>query len=120
MFNEPIPIEATFAQFPNLRALRFFGTLLPVMPNLGGDEDIFPALQCLFLDQVAVDGCDRSPFTTFLARCASSGNRLDALEISGFSHMCTEVEEIRSVVGYSQTEGLKVQLRCPFETCPKS
>jgi len=122
VFEEPITMEAISTQFPNLRALRFWGTPLPsTILNLGGDGEIFPALRHLFLDQVAVYDCDWSPLIASLARRASSGNRLDALEISGSSHMCAEVvEEIRSMVRHFRTEDAEMQLSCPFGTCPNS
>ena len=119
-FGKPIDMAAMSARFQNLRALSFFGTPLPAIPNLGGDGEIFPALQHVFLDQVSVDSYDWSPLTTSLARRAFSGNQLDTLEISDSSHMCKEVvEEIRSVVRYFRTKPPEAQLPCPFGTCPK-
>ena len=60
----------------------------------------FPNLRALQLDKMILlpDSGDWSPLTAFLARRASSGDRLSSLTIS-WSHVCPEAKErIGSVV----------------------
>ena len=84
--GENVDMEDVFTQLPNLRGLHFegtpFSTAFPGL-NLDGCEDVFPSLQYVLLDRVAVDYDDWSLFTTFLDRRASSGNRLHTLVLIG-------------------------------------
>ena len=119
-FKEPVATAAISARFPNIRALRFVETALHAILDRGGDREIFPSLQHVFLDRVVVDDCNWSPFTSSLAHRASSGNRLDTLEIVCSSHMCTGVvEDIRNVVRHLLIHYLDMQPPCPFNKCPK-
>jgi len=105
VYEQLITMEAISTQFPDLRALCFSGTPLSAVLDLGGDGEIFPALQYVFLDRVLMYDYDWSPLTTSLTRRAVSGNRLDTLEISGSPHMCAEAEaQIRSVVRHFWTD----------------
>ena len=117
-FKEPLAIEVISAHFPNIKALHFGDT--SIRPgNLGGDREIFPSLQSIYLHDVIVGDDDWSPLTTFLARHASSGNQLDTLEVFGSPHMCIEVvEDIRNMVRHFRTEPPHLRRPCPFDTCP--
>ena len=101
-WGEPAAIEDMFAQFPNIRTLHSVSILLPAIfpePNLDGNERIPTSLQHIHLDLPVVDGGDWSPLTTFLARRASSENRLDSLTLDRSPRMSLTVEErIRSMV----------------------
>ena len=105
------------AQFPNLRELHIDTgkiSLPDIFPESkpGGDEKVLPSLQHIFLG--CVDGGDWSLLTTFLARRASSGDRLRSLTILD-SHVCPEVQErIRSMVQEFYVESIG---RCPVGTC---
>ena len=118
---DPTSLAAIFAQFLNIRVLRFYQAPLSTLSDLVGDGQIFPSLQYAFLDRVEVDDDDWNPLVTSLARRASSGNQLGVLEIFDSSHMCTKVEgDIRGVVRRFQTEGMERRLRCPFNTCSEA
>ena len=105
------------ARFPNLGALSFNATpLTAVFPNPNPDG-VLASLRHVFLQNPVVNGGDWSPLMTFLSRRASSGNRLDSLEMSYSPHMCLElVERIRSMVRGFSIEGRSSL--CPFGTCP--
>jgi len=114
-----VAIGNVYAQFPNLKTLFLKGTTLSIVfprQNPDGDESILHSLRCMFLQDLVVGGGDWSPLTTFLSRRASSGNRLDTLEISWSPHMCPEVvESIRGAV-----QEIKIELPdpvCSFGTC---
>ena len=89
----PISTKAISAQFPYLRAMHFHGTPLDIaFPKSALDRDrIFPCLQHLTLD-VEHDN-NWKPLITFLDHLASSGNKLNTLEISGCYEMEPEEEE---------------------------
>ena len=102
----PMALEvlSVSTQFLNAKVLRFDYTPISALPNLG-DREIFRSLQCVLLEQVVVDDDDWSPLTTSLARRASSGNQLDALEIFGYPRMCKEVaDDIRSMVRHFRSD----------------
>ena len=74
-----------YALLPNLRGLHFRQTSFPLAflkLDLGEGGEIFPSLQFLFLEWVAVDDVDWSPLATFLDRRATSGNQLHTLVIA--------------------------------------
>ena len=100
--RNPTATKEMSTKFPNISALRFErATLHVAFPNQPPDVDseIFPSLQHLTLDEVAVRDSNWGPLTTFLAHRASSGNRIDTLEIFHRYHMRPEVEEsIRGAV----------------------
>ena len=99
--SRPISTEAISAQFPNLRAMYLDRTPLDVaFPKSTLDQDrMFLHLQHLTLDWVDECGDNWSPLTTFLDHLASSGNKLDTLEIGGSFDMHPRVEErVRSAV----------------------
>lgn len=102
-YGRPVTAQAMSAQFPRLKALHFEGTPLPVAfpgPNPDQHADIFLSLQRVNLDRVIVPHGDWGPLTTFLARRASSGRRLDTLEINGPVVIRAEVmESLRGAVG---------------------
>jgi hypothetical protein len=101
-YGNAVATEVISVQFPSLRALHFKEVPLHVAfpkPTPGRDMEIFPSLRHLTLDQVVVGSRDWSPLTTFLARRASSGNRLDTLELIGYHPMQFGTEKsIRRVV----------------------
>ena len=114
-------VEDISAHFPNLKALQLAtgSTLLPPRfpePKVGGGEGVPSSLQHIEILSSPV-GDDWSPLTAYLARRASSGDRLSSLTIS-HSQVCTEVgERIRSMVqvfDYVCPIGW-----CPFGTCPE-
>ena len=79
------PVTTRKSQFPNLRVLSFAAVPLRTMfpdPDLGRDREIFLSLQHVSLRELVGHG-NWNPLINFLACCASSGNRLDMLEISG-------------------------------------
>ena len=101
----PISSEAISTQFPYLRAMHFVGTPLGIaFPRSALDRDrIFPCLQHLTLDVNHDDNWN--PLITFLDHLASSGNKLDTLEISGCYKMKPKVEEgVRRAVRESRME----------------
>ena len=107
------------SRFPNLGTLtinsKFLSTVFP-KSSPGGDKEVPISLQHISLQISDVDGGDWSPLTTFLSRRASSGNRLNSLEMLRPPHMCPEVvERIRSVV-----QEFKIQDPSPlhpFDVC---
>ena len=105
--------------FPNLRTLFFDGiTLSAVFPKPDRNGGALLSLRHLLLQELVVDDNDWSPLTDFLACRASSGNRLDTLEITGSAHMCpATVEVIRDMVGEVKIDGQDPL--CPFGTCPR-
>ena len=114
-------MEDISAQFPNLKVLLIETGRIPlptIFPEskMGGDEEVLPSLQHIgFLNRP--DGGDWSPLTAFLARRASSRDRLGSLAISR-SHVCTEVKErMRSMVRVFYFVDAVEQ--CPFGTCPE-
>ena len=116
----PTAAQATATQFPKITLLYFDETRLSALPNPERDREIFPSLRCVVLDRVVVDDYDWSPLTTFLARRASSGNRLEALEIFTRFHMCKDVADgIKGMVRHFQTRDQELLEPCPFITCPK-
>ena len=99
--SRPISTEVISAQLPYLRAMHFDTT----PPDLAFPKSIldqgrmFLHLQHLTLDWVDECGDNWSPLTTFLDHLASSGNKLDTLEIGGSYDMHPRVEErVRSAV----------------------
>ena len=114
-YGNPLAMKNVYARFPNLRTLYLEDIPLSAVfprPNSDGGDGILLSLQYLFLDRLVVDDCDWSPLTTFLARRASSGNRLDVLNISWSPHMCSEVVE--SISGVVQ----KLTIECQNPDCP--
>ena len=99
--GDPIRMEVYPDQWTHLRALHFEGTPLHIaFENPNNDGKILHSLQRVTLDRVAVRHGDWSPLMSFLARCSSSRNRLDTLEIIGSYSMRPGVEEnIRGAVG---------------------
>ncbi|KAF9653325.1 hypothetical protein BDM02DRAFT_3182863 [Thelephora ganbajun] len=94
-YGEPVAMEDMSVQLPYLRALHLVGTSLSAAfpkPTPDNDGKIFPSLQHITLDQVAVRRADWSPLTTFLTRRASSGSQIDTLEITGSYNMHVRVE----------------------------
>ena len=94
--DDPVSMEVVSAKFPYLRSLHFDGTRLDDAfqePTPDGSGEIFRSLQRVVLDQVVVRGGDWGPLTAFLARCASSGSRLDTLIIKGSYILDPRVEE---------------------------
>ena len=120
-YGNSVAMGNVYAQFPNLETLSLANIPLSAAfprPNLGEDEGISRSLQCVSLEELTVDDGDWSPLTTFLARCASSGNRLDVLEISRSPHMCPEVvERISSLVRELEIE--RPDLVCHFGICSR-
>ena len=119
--DDPIAMENVYAQFPNLRTLSLENIPLSSVfprPNLGGDKGIPLSLQCMFLRELAVHDDDWSSLMTFLARRASTGNCLDALEISCSPRMCPAVvEDISEVVQELKIEDPVINFpACPFGT----
>ena len=116
---DPVTTEATYAQFPNLRALSFhMVSLTAVLPEstLLGDGKMFPSLEHISLGRLTLDDGDWSPLTTFLGRRMSSGNRLDTLEIACSPHMCQEVtKDIGAMV--RELKDNRPDLSCPYGTC---
>ena len=95
----PISTEAISTRFPYLRAMHFVETPLEVaFPKLVLDRDrVFPCLQHLTLSVGHDDNWN--PLITFLNHLASSGNKLDTLEIGGCIEMKPKVEEgVKEVV----------------------
>ena len=90
--------EAISAQLPYLKIIHFAGTPLGVaFPKSTFDRDeIFPCLQDPALDGIVAHGDDS--LITFLDRLASSGNKLDTLEIDDFYKMDSCVEVVRKAV----------------------
>jgi len=76
--------------FSNLRALSFASgypcTMFPE-PDLDKDKEILVSLQHLSFQDLFLGPGDWKPLVDFLAYRASSGNRLDTVEISDSSHM---------------------------------
>ncbi|KAF9653350.1 hypothetical protein BDM02DRAFT_3182879 [Thelephora ganbajun] len=94
--GESIAMEDTLAHLPHLRALHLVGTSLSAAfprPTLDNDGKIFPSLQHITLDKVIVGGADWSLLMIFLTRRASSGSKLDTLEITGSYVMHPRVEK---------------------------
>jgi len=76
--------------FPNLRALSFAGGYLRTMfpePEPDRDKEILVFLKHLSFQGMFLDRGDWKPLVDFLTCRASSGNRLDTVEISDSSHM---------------------------------
>lgn len=100
--GEPICMKDVSARFPYIRAVQFVGRPLDAVFRdliLNTNEEIFPSLGRVILDQVVEGGGDWSALMTFLASRASSGNQLDSLEIQGTFTMDPKVEEgIRRLV----------------------
>ena len=75
-----VAVADIFAQLLNLRGLHFERAPPPIvfpMANPGGEGEIFPSLQYIFLDRVVVSGSDGwEPLITFLLWRAGSGRRL--------------------------------------------
>ena len=99
--SNPI-IEDTRTRFPNLRTLSFDKMFLSAAfpnPDLIVDRKILPSLEYVLLKDVVADEGDWTPLTTFLARRVSSGNQMDTLVITGFTHVCRQVvEDLRDMV----------------------
>ena len=114
--GNPVTTENTF---PNLRVLSFDRIpLSPVFPEPDGNNGFLLSLQRLSLRKLAVDGGDWTPLTTFLSCRASSGNRLDTLEIFGSPHMCpATVDVVRGMVRELKIDNSNPL--CPFGTCPE-
>ena len=113
-----VAVEDISTQFPNIRALKFGTGAVPlstIFPESKmGEDEIPPSLQHIEFHGYEDNG-DWSPLTAFLARRASSGDRLSSLAIFN-SHVCPEVEErIGSVVQVFYFHGSVGQ--CPFGTC---
>ena len=88
-------IGNVYPRFPNLRALTFDGiTLSVVFPEPDVNDGALLSLRHLYLKELVVDGDDWSPLTTFLACRASSGNRLDTLEIICSPHVGPATMEV--------------------------
>jgi len=121
--NDPVVMEDTYTQFPNLR--KFSSSDAPLSnifpnPNLIGDDKIFPSLEHIRLEPRFRLTADWSLLVTFLEHRASSGNPLDTLVIDRFTHLCPEVEKgIRSMVRELTMLGPNYPTRsfCPFGTC---
>ena len=100
--DDPAFTKNTRSRFPNLRALSFYRTTLSAAfpkPDLTWDEGVFPSLEHVSLNDVDSDDGSWRPLVAFLARRASSGNRLDTLVVTHSSHMCEyAVKEIRGTV----------------------
>ncbi|KAF9778345.1 hypothetical protein BJ322DRAFT_1214732 [Thelephora terrestris] len=93
--------QAVSAQLPNLRAIHFEGTPLGSAFPIKDRDINFPHLQRIHItfDRGVGCHCDWSPLTTLLDHLASSGNRLDTLEIDGsYSMSPWEEERIRTLV----------------------
>ena len=109
--NSPISTEVMSAQLPYLKAIHFEKTPLDVAfpkSTLGRDE-IFLYLQHIILSQVVARRGGWTPLTTFLDYLASSGNKLDTLEINGFCDMHRAVEKRvrRAVREFRVTEDIE-------------
>jgi len=104
-----------YTKFPNLTTLSLakipLSSAFP-KPNPGEDEGILRSLRYVSLRELVVDDGDWSPLATFLARHASSRNRLDMLEISYSPHMYSEVmESISGVVRELEIEHVSGRAR---------
>ena len=113
-YDNPIAMEDTYTQFPNVRALSLctipLSKAFPKSTTVG-DGRIFPSLEHVLLKNTFASEGDWSPLMTFLARRVSSGNRLDTLTITN-SSVCPEVMEgIRGMVRELKRKGL---ITCPF------
>ena len=99
----PVPMEAISAKLPYLKVIVIEWIALHIAfskSNVDQDE-VFPSLDYMRINlyQGATRFGEWEPLTTFLGRLASSGNRLDTLEVLGDYLMGSEVEErIRGVV----------------------
>jgi hypothetical protein len=94
--NEPVDMGDIYTRLPNLKTLHLDMVHLPaVFPGQNFDEQggIPSSVHTLTLERLTVGNNDWSSLTTFLARRASSGERLDMLKIVGSNHMCQEVRE---------------------------
>jgi hypothetical protein len=109
--GRPVTTQTISTRFPHLRALHYEGTPLSTAfpgPNPDEHPDVFPSLQRVNLDRVIVPHGDWGPLITFLARRASSGRRLDILEINGPVSIRAEVmESIKGVVGVFRLTDIK-------------
>ena len=94
-YNSPVSVEVISVQFPYLKAIRFEETFLDVAFPWSAlyRDKILPHLQHVTLNQVAVRRGGWTPLITFLDHLASSGNKLDILEIDGDYDMDPEVNE---------------------------
>jgi len=119
--DDPVVMEDTYTQFPNLRGFSSSGTPLSNIfpdPNLIGDNKIFPSLERVRLKPRFELTADWSLLVTFLEHRTSSGNRLDTLVIDGSAHLCPGVEKgIRSMV--REFIAPKVNRPCPYSTCKR-
>ena len=121
--DDPVVMEDTYTQFPNLREFSSSDTPLSNVfpnPNLIGDDKIFPSLEHVRLKPRFGLTDDWSPLVTFLEHRASSGNRLDTLVIDGSAHLCPGVEKgIRSMVRefIAPKVDRLARLSCPYGTC---
>ena len=89
----------------NLARLSLFGADVStffVEPEIRGShtsKDLLPSLDSISITRSILSGGDWGPFTGFLARRATVGNRIYSLKIDGFPHMDTDViERISRVV----------------------
>ena len=85
-YNVPISMEVICTQFPSLKGIHFEPTSLDVaFPQLNPDRDnIFPSIQFIriVLSRNEIAGhADWESLINFLDHFASSGNRLDTLEL---------------------------------------
>ena len=98
--NEPVGMADVYTRLPNLKTLYLERiSLTAVFPGPDSNEGIPPSLQTLAFQGLMVHGNDWSLLTTFLARRASSGKRLNVLRLSSSDYMCPElVESIKGTV----------------------
>ena len=103
-YGVPISVEVISTRLPSLRGMHSLETPLHVAfgeSNLGQDE-ISRSLQYIYVSLYPADGFPRGDWSllaNFLDRLASSGNRLDTLEIGGAYDMDPEVvKRIRRAV----------------------
>ena len=86
-YGKPVAVDVISAQLPNLKGLHFERAPLPIIfpkANPDGDGEIFPSLQYILLDRVAVSRSDGwEPLVTFLLLRAGSGRRIHSLVIVG-------------------------------------
>ena len=89
-----VAIDDLSAQFPNLRGLHFENVpLLATFLAPGHDWKILPSLQHIFLHRPVVEKNNWYPLVSFLSHCASPGNHLHSLVITGSYFIFPRVEK---------------------------